>query len=248
MENNERNSKTNIETKDEILTKEEMNVDKQLEINSGLDKETILNIRRAYKLQKKEKKEDGSGWDFWEERLQIENLLCQRFNYLILCYSLFITAFAVIPDKSSKIILLSVGLVVMSLITVFVRRAWIKLDYNLKCLFVLRNKYNGIEMIDQYAAERGKRIDRILKRFNIQYNQIIGSIIPIFLCISLALGILAIALELWDGGATSNTTTSSCNNAQVIQSMAIPDGQSTHSDSDDVLLLGTNCTCSFCGY
>ena len=61
MENNERNSKTNIETKDEILTKEEMNVDKQLEINSGLDKETILNIRRAYKLQKKEKKEDGSG-------------------------------------------------------------------------------------------------------------------------------------------------------------------------------------------
>ena len=174
--------------------------------DSGLTKKEILEIRKTYITQKLEKKEEGGGWDFWDERVQVENLLCQRFNFLIVCYSLFIAAFAVIPDRTSKIILLSVGCIVIWLISIFVRRAWFKLDYNLKCLFVLHEKNNGIQLIDQYAANKGKLIKCILKCLGIRYNQIIGSIIPNLMWISLAIGILAISLRWWDGGALREPT------------------------------------------
>ena len=122
--------------------------------DSGLAKEEILEIRKTYLAQKLEKKEEGGGWTFWDERVQVENLLCQRFNFLILSYSLFIAAFAVIPDKLSKIILLFLGFVVMLLLSIFVRRAWSKLDFNLKCLFVLHEEYNGIRFIDQKVRSK----------------------------------------------------------------------------------------------
>lgn len=215
--------------------------------DSGLTKEEILEIRKIYLAQKLEKKEEGGGWDFWDERVQVENLLCQRFNFLIVCYSLFIAAFAVISDRTSKLILLSVGCIVIWLISIFVRRAWFKLDYNLKCLFVLHEKYNGIRLIDQYAANKGKLIKCILKCLGIRYNRIIGSIIPNLMWISLAIGFLAILLGWWDGGVTSGTMTNPNNNAQVIQSAAPSIGQPTYDFpiSSDPIQTSTSSTPSF---
>jgi len=234
--------------------------------DSGLTKEEILEIRKTYLAQKLEKKEEGGGWTFWDERVQVENLLCQRFNFLILSYSLFIAAFAVIPDKLSKIILLFLGFVVMLLLSIFVRRAWSKLDFNLKCLFVLHEEYNGIRFIDQKVRskknakkkndqdedkkndqEGSQKKGEKKKLFSIKYNKIIGAIIPGFLCISLALGIIAIALGWWDGGAKSDTTTTSRNNTQVIQSTGPSIGQPTYDFpiSSDPIQTSTSSTPSF---
>ena len=208
--------------------------------DSELTEDKILEIRKTYLFQKAEKKLQGGGWDFWEERVQVENLLCQRFNFLIVCYSLFIAAFAVITDRTSKLILLCIGCIVIWFISIFVRRAWFKLDYNLKCLFVLHEKYNGIQMIDEYAAEKGKLIKCILKCLGIRYNQIIGSIIPNLMWISLAIGILAITLGWWDGGATSNATTNSCKEPQVTSPIVPPYKKPTYyypKDTNDPLQI-----------
>lgn len=234
--------------------------------DSGLAKEEILEIRKTYLAQKLEKKEEGGGWTFWDERVQVENLLCQRFNFLILSYSLFIAAFAVIPDKLSKIILLFLGFVVMLLLSIFVRRAWSKLDFNLKCLFVLHEEYNGIRFIDQKVRskknakkkndqdedkkngqEGSQKKGEKKKLFSIKYNKIIGAIIPGFLCISLALGIIAIALGWWDGGAKSDTTTTSHNNTQVIQSTGPSIGQPTYNfpNNSTPMQTSTSSTPSF---
>lgn len=209
--------KNNTTDPEGVLSPEEMEVSNKVLKKSDLDEETILNVRRAYKMQKKEKKDDGSGWDFWNERVHVENLLCQRFNYLILCYSLFITAFAVIPDKTGKIILLSIGFIVVFLLSLFNRRAWQKFDINLKCIFVIQEKYNGVQLIDEIAENRSIWIDRFIIKHG-RYNRLIGQTIPIILCLSLLFGILSISLGWWDGSTTSNTTTNPRNNTQVIQS------------------------------
>jgi hypothetical protein len=195
----------NKETNEEILSPEEMEIPSELIDKSGLDEETILNVRRIYKTQKKEKKEDGSGWDFWNERVHVENLLCQRFNYLILCYSLFITAFAVIPDKTSKIILLSIGFIVVFLLSLFNRRAWHKFDINLRCVLVIQEKCNGVRLIDEIAEKKSKWIDRFIIKHG-RYNRLIGQTIPIILCLSLFFGILSISLGWWDVEAHPETT------------------------------------------
>lgn len=190
----------NKSDKPEILSEEELYVSESMIENSGLDRETIKDIRRTYKKQKEEKKNDGAGWDFWDERVHVENLLCQRFNYLILCYSLFIAAFSVINDKISKIIILSVGFIVIFLISLFVRRAWYKLDLNLKFLFVLYEDFNGIQMIDRIVKEKSRKIDSLIIR-KVKYNRLIGEIIPLFMSLSLLLGILFIAFGWWNGGS-----------------------------------------------
>lgn len=185
----------------ELLSEEEFMVSDETVRDSGLDRKTIREIRCIYKKQKEEKKTDGAGWDFWDERVHIENLLCQRFNYLILCYSIFIAAFAVVDDQTSKVVLLSVGFIVIMLISLFVRRAWYKLDICLKFLFVLYEKYNGIRMIDKIAKDKSRIIDKFIINKRIKFNRLIGGIIPFFLSFSMLLGILFIVMGWWDGGA-----------------------------------------------
>ena len=231
--------KNNANDPEGVLSPEEMEVPNQVLEKSGLNEETILNVRRAYKIQKKEKKDDGSGWDFWNERVHVENLLCQRFNYLILCYSLFITAFAVIPDKTGKIILLSIGFIVVFLLSLFNRRAWQKFDINLKCVFVIQEKYNGVQLIDEIAENKSRWIDRFIIKHG-RYNRLIGQTIPIILCLSLLFGILAISLGWWDGGANPNTTTTSCNNVQVIQSADPSISQPTYDFSNNSIPIQTS--------
>lgn len=189
------NKRTN---KDQVLSPEELNNVKEAIDKSELDTKIIQIVRDTYKKQKEEKKTDGSGWDFWDERAHIENILCQRFNYLILCYSLFITAFSVIPGRWSKTIILIVGLIVVFLISLLVRRAWYKLDVNLKFLYVLYDEYNGIYMIDKIVENKySKGIDTFIID-KVKYNRLIGKTTPIIMCFSLFIGSLFVGLGWWN--------------------------------------------------
>lgn len=162
-----------------------------------LSLDTIIKARDMYEKQKDEKKMTGSGWDFWDERVQIENLLCKRFNYLILCYSMFVAAFSVIEDRISKFIILFVGLIILFIMSLFVNRAWRKLDYNLKILFVLQDGFNGMKLIDQEVAKKAGFLYKTLKKLNIKYNALIGVFIPCVLCFSFFIGIVLILVGWW---------------------------------------------------
>lgn len=163
---------------------------------SGLSDEKIQEIRNIYMEQKKEKKSNcGAGWDFWDERVHIENLFCTRFNYLILCYSLFVAAFASIIGNTSKLVILGVGFIVLLMITIFLIRAWEKLDILLKIVYNLNpSESNGLLLIDDLVNK--KRTFRLVKK----YNRMAGVWLPIILCISFLIGFIAIILGWWEIG------------------------------------------------
>ena len=128
----------------------------QKENKSGLTEDEIKKVREVYQSQKEEKHvSGGAGWDFWEELVHMENLFCARFNYLILCYSLFVTAFATLGDKTSKLVILMIGFVVLLAISIFLKRAWEKLDILLKIVFTLIPKEsNGLSLIEDLVNKR----------------------------------------------------------------------------------------------
>lgn len=171
---------------------------KMIEPNSGLSYGDIQKMRRIYQLQKEEKRlSEGAGWDFWDERVHIENLFCTRFNYLILCYSLFVAAFATISGITSKLVILGVGFVVLSMITIFLIRAWEKLDILLKIIYNLNpSESNGLTLIDSLIK---KKISYRLVNFLVQkYNRMAGVWLPIILCVSFLIGFIAILIGWWE--------------------------------------------------
>jgi hypothetical protein len=70
----------------------------------------------------------GDTWTLSQEREFIENLLCQRFNFLLLFYSLVLAgAFATTSDRNFSIVL-TIGAIVCSMIVFPTARAQHKLD------------------------------------------------------------------------------------------------------------------------
>ena len=170
----------------------------RIDPKSGLSDSEIAKINRIYQKQLEEKqKYNGAGWTFWDERVHMENLFCTRFNYLILSYSLFIAAFATLQDKTSKLVILGVGFVLLFLISIFLIRAWKKLDIILKIVFNLypeeQDEMNWQQFIDKLVKE--KYWFRLPK---IKYNKIAGVWVPIILCISFLVAFFAIVFGWWD--------------------------------------------------
>ena len=100
--------------------------------------------------------------------------------------------------------ILSVGLVVLYMMSLFLARAWRKLDISLKFMFVLYpRKYNGMLLIDEMVKNGSQNpIFNVgilnLSKLGIPYNKLVGLILPVFLCISFALGIILIATGVWN--------------------------------------------------
>ena len=118
-------------------------------------------------------------WDFNDEREFIENLLCQRFNFLLVIYSLFITASATTTQQANLTIILSLGTVLSILVSLTIWRAYIKLKINLQILHSLPQ--HAFEYVQNEVNALGWKA-----LFGV--NPIIGFWAPLFCCISLTLG------------------------------------------------------------
>ena len=165
------------------------------ESKHSLETISVEELKGAYKKQC----EKGE-WNFYDERKHIEDLLCQRFNYLILAFSLFTTAFATIEGKNNKLVVLIVGLVILTLLGGTVRRAYLKLDINLKILHKLQDAdtddtterapgYNVLAIVDKEVKTRPFQF--------VNMNKAIGFWIPLSLLLCFAVGIVAIAFGWW---------------------------------------------------
>lgn len=89
-------------------------------------------IRKAFEFQV-----SNNLWNFYNEREFLENLLSQRFNYLILVYSLFISAAAVMYSNGSEYLLLIIfliGTIVTRLTCITIYRVYGKMMINLEIL------------------------------------------------------------------------------------------------------------------
>ncbi len=141
-------------------------------------------IQEAYEFQR-----TLTDWTFYSEREFVENLFSNRFNYLLIAYSLFVTAFAAINGKSNKLIILGLGLFVTILISLTIYRAYIKLIINLKILHHLNDKH-VFPMIGKETKAKGA-----LALWNV--NPIIGIIIPCVLIFSFIIAIILISCNFW---------------------------------------------------
>lgn len=163
--------------------KEKKAVNKRVEMRENLRNLTIEEIESAYEYQCKH-----TDWTFYTERAFIENLFTNRFNFLIVIYSLFVTAFATIQGRDNKLIILILALIITTMMSITLIRVYEKLMINLKILHKLNEKH-VFPMIS-------KEIINTKKLGNV--NPILAVYIPLTFIISLILGIVFISLNLWE--------------------------------------------------
>ncbi|WP_298519539.1 hypothetical protein [uncultured Kordia sp.] len=158
-----------------------LNADKKSK--HDLDNLSNEKIKNAYEFQFK-----NTDWTFYTEREFIETLLANRFNFLIVIYSLFITAFATIEGKENKLIILILGLVITILISITIYRVYTKLMINLKILYKLGDNH-VFPIIKKELEGKRRNIGNV--------NQYIAIVIPLLFIISFILGITFIAFNYW---------------------------------------------------
>ena len=176
-----------------------------------------LEERRNKKHELKEVKEDEinnmynkhkqDDWTIYFERQHLENLLCQRFNFLIVVYSLFVAAFATIEGKDNKLIILFLGFIVVSLLCLTVMRICERLEVVLKFIYKIQD--NPLSLINIEVKKRNHFP-------NFDVNPIIGYVVPGIMVLSLILGIVFIFMGWWNVDAAETITKCQCAASNVV--------------------------------
>lgn len=121
-------------------------------------------------------------WTFSDERQFAENLFCQRFNFLLVVYSLIIAGAASTSSALLFKIILSVGLVVTVLTSCTVWRSYAKVIVTLQILY--RIAEHPISVVHRENQAR-----HVLQR-SFAVNLVLGVLIPLFCSASLLLGVI----------------------------------------------------------
>ncbi len=145
-----------------------------------------LNTIDEKKIVETIKTQKKLGWDYYNERQFIENLFCQRFNYFLIIFSLFITAAASVKNERSLIIVLSLGIIMTIAVWLTLYRAYIKLIVNLKILHQIPKEGHVFQIINNEIES----YHWIKKLFGV--NDLIGIYIPLFCILILILGLILV--------------------------------------------------------
>lgn len=134
-------------------------------------------VRKKYEEQK-----NNTDWTLYSERELYVNITNNRFNFLLIFYSLIITAFATIKGTINKIIILSIGFLIVFSLTIAVIRIINKLQFVIKLLKKL-DEYHVFPLMKEGSG-------------NIDANNILKFICYI-LNLSLIAAIIALATGFW---------------------------------------------------
>ena len=136
-------------------------------------------------------------WDLSQERAFIENLLCQRFNFLLVFYSLVVAGAFTTNSQENFNIALTVGAIVCSLFALPIARTQHKLDLILRHLGT-QNPRHPAMMTDKWASDLSQ-VPIIMRPIVRQGRRdVIGYWIPLLCMVSLWIG----ALLAWAGVLT----------------------------------------------
>ena len=156
-------------------------------------------LAAASKLTIGEKmKYSNNEWNIYQERAFIENLLCQRFNFFILLFSLIITSAATV--KSDNMLLFNIivisGILLCSCVGITIIRIYSKLDVILKMIY----KYESPAMFKEIQDEANK-----YKFSFVNVNSLIGFYIPVSCVFILIVLLILMNVYLFlDGQSSSN--------------------------------------------
>lgn len=150
------------------------------DVAPGLRVHSIADIRAGYKRQREE-----YDWDLSQEREFTENLFCQRFNFLLVAYSLFVTAAASTSNQRMLVVVCLAGGFVCLLVSLTIWRGYIKMIVTLRMLYRLED--HPLTMADKETRALGWRgLFRV--------NPILGFVVPGLCTISLLAAGIAAAL------------------------------------------------------
>ncbi len=116
---------------------------------------------------------DGDEWTFSDEREHMENLLCQRINFLLLVYSLIVTGLATAQNDHLFLYILISGLIVLALMSMGLWRACSK--FLVICDICYRIKNHPIYIVNRENNARGF----LFRGFGV--NHLLGYCLP-FIC------------------------------------------------------------------
>jgi len=135
-----------------------------------------------------------NSWSMSQERKFIENLLCQRFNFFIVFYSIIIAGSLTSKSQTHLVVILTLGSVILTFFATTLFRVQHKLDLILTEIFEIpthpateiKNLAENTETMPWYARfiASGSR------------RKFIGYIIPAFCVFSLILGAVLAVLEM----------------------------------------------------
>lgn len=138
-----------------------------------LNKEDII---KAYEYQQK------VGYTFNNEREMTESAFNNRFNFLLLTYSLFLNAYFYTNTKIDKLTILIIGLLIISLLFIVCYRVHIRLQIIIEILKKLDVKDACTITWNQYQGKR------LLKIFHA--NSLVGVATPTIMILSFIVGII----------------------------------------------------------
>jgi hypothetical protein len=121
-------------------------------------------------------------WNLSNEREFVENLFCQRFNFMLVLYSLFIAAAASANTQLKLIAILGLGGLVTMLTSFTIWRAYVKLIVNFKMLYRLEDHPISV------VAKENNLQSPIKRAFPV--NSILGIWIPLICSSSLVAGFI----------------------------------------------------------
>ena len=133
---------------------------------------------------KPENYQDQETWTYSHEREFIENLLCTRFNFFLVFYSLVIAGFVTTTKECYQPIILILGTIISILLAFTIYRSHIKLDILLNDCLKFRDpisKHPAAE-IERICNARHPWFKRL---FSVRW--IIGWFIPLICCVTLIL-------------------------------------------------------------
>ena len=112
---------------------------------SQLKKLTDKEILDAYEHQCR-----SGQWSFSDEREFVENLFCQRFNFLLLAYSVVIAGAVATGNQLLFNIILTAGFIITTITAAVVHRAYVKLIATLRICY--RIPTHPLPIVDKEVA------------------------------------------------------------------------------------------------
>lgn len=123
-------------------------------------------IRRQYELQKK-----NDDWTLYQERAFIEQLFSTRFNYFLVATSFMAAAVVRITSPCSRLIVLFISAVILTIMSLIIYRAYIKLIIILKMIYRLGD-YHVFSMVD-------REVTALKNKISGPVNPLLGVVVPL---------------------------------------------------------------------
>ena len=121
----------------------------------------------------------SSSWDLSQERVFMENLFCQRFNFFIVIFSLVVAGAAGANTQVKLAAILWIGCALCTLVGLTIYRNYVKLMWILQSL----HRIPG-----HPVSQSGVAVRELGWRGLFKVNAIIGVVIPVLCCLILLVG------------------------------------------------------------